>query len=54
MMLSGLPTKATPGVAISVAGRRSPAVRERPTAGSDEGNSLRDIAAHSLTVLTNP
>ena len=37
------PTKATSGVAIISAGRRSPANSERPTTGSDEGNSSRDI-----------
>ena len=37
------PTKATSGVAIISAGRQSPADGERPTTGSDEGNSSKAI-----------
>jgi len=38
------PTKATSGVAIVSASRQSPLERERPTTGSDEGNSSKGIA----------
>ena len=38
------PTKATSGVAFHCAVHRSPDRGERPTAGSDEGNSSRGIA----------
>jgi hypothetical protein len=38
------PTKATSGVAIVSASRQSPLEGERPTTGSDEGNSFKGIA----------
>jgi hypothetical protein len=38
------PTKATSGVAIVSASRQSPLEGERPTTGSDEGNSSKGIA----------
>ena len=50
------PTKATTGVAFISAVHRSPAQGERPTAGSDEGNSSKDplMTPDRLPVLTNP
>jgi len=38
------PTKATSGIAIISAGRRFPAEGERPTTGSNEGNSSKAMA----------
>ena len=50
------PTKATSGVAFLSASHQSPAEGERPTAGSDEGNSSRDILMINtqITWPTNP
>ena len=42
------------GFAIISAGRRSPANRERPTTGSDEGKPSRKEVWNSLPVLSNP
>ena len=48
------PTKASAGLAIIGAGRRSPTEGERPTTGSDEGNPSRRVLWNSRPVLSNP
>ena len=48
------PTKATGGLAVLLAGDRSPGEVERPTTGSDEGQSESEVPVHSFPDLTNP